>query len=157
MKHAKGIAAGLVIGLLVAGGTAWAAWTLSGSGNAAAKAGTAAAVTVAPGSVNGDMYPGGSGQVKVVVTNPNNYTAQVTAISVTGSVTSSDQANCAGATYLTVNISGAPDTGSFGNLGANQSVTLAWSAGATLASNAPTACAGQTFTIPVTVTASVGS
>ena len=62
----------LLLGVVLTA-AAVAAWTVSGSGNAYGKAGTASPITLsdASGSTTGDLYPGGTGSVKIRVANPN--------------------------------------------------------------------------------------
>src|SRR4051812_49040696 len=76
------VAGGVVAGLM-ASGVAWAAWTADGTGNGYAKATTAVALTTsdASASTTAQLYPGGSGDVKVTINNPNPYAVNVTSIS----------------------------------------------------------------------------
>ena len=67
---------------LVATGVIVAAWSTTGSGNGYAKAGTASALTIGDASAAtvGDLYPGGSGAVKLKVTNPNPFAVRITTV-----------------------------------------------------------------------------
>lgn len=135
-------------------GTAIAAWSTNGSGNAAAKAATASALTLAEASASttGDLYPGGSGALKLKISNPNSFPVRITAVELTsgGSITSSSAAcNTAGH-----GVTLSAQTGLAVDLAANASnqvVTLATAVQMSSASG--NACQGVTFTIPVDVTA----
>ena len=64
-----------VVGVLAAGGTAYAYFTSSGSGSGHATTGTMSTVTLSAtaGSPSTPLYPGGSGDVSLEVNNPNTY------------------------------------------------------------------------------------
>lgn len=142
-----------VAAAVLAGG-AIAAWSTSGSGNASAKAATASALTLADasGSTTADLYPGGSGALKLKLTNPNSFAVRITAVTLTsgGSITSSSAAcNTAGHGVTFTN-----QTGLAVDLAANaidQVVTLAGSV--LMSTSSANSCQGVTFTIPVDVTA----
>jgi hypothetical protein len=61
----------LILCGLAAAGVAHAAWSTTGGGNGDARTGTSLAVTLAPGTPTSGLRPGGSGDVVVIVTNPN--------------------------------------------------------------------------------------
>src|SRR5215210_7271536 len=88
------VAGGLVAGLL-ASGVAWAAWTADGTGNGYAKATSAQVLTTSDASAStvAQLYPGGSGDVKVTINNPNAYAVTVTGITGNGAITA-DKAGC---------------------------------------------------------------
>ena len=78
-----------------------ASWSTSTSGNGYSKAATASALTLsdASASTTGDLYPGGTGDLKLKVANPNNFPVRITAVSLTsgGTITSNVSAcNTAG-------------------------------------------------------------
>ena len=139
---------------VAAAGTAIAAWSTSGSGDAAAKAATASALTLADASAStsGDLYPGGSGALKLKISNPNSFPVRVTAVQLTsgGTITSSSAAcNTAGhGVTLTA------QTGLAVDLAANASNQVVSLAGAVqMSSTSGNACQGVVLTIPVDVTA----
>ncbi|MFI5916385.1 hypothetical protein [Dactylosporangium sp. NPDC051541] len=79
---------GTVSAVALAGGIAYAAWTITGSGSAGASASTAQPVSFSNTTV-GTLYPGATVDVRATASNPNpfpvNYTAPATpAITVTG-------------------------------------------------------------------------
>ena len=69
-------------GTVLAASVAFAAWTATGAGHGYAKAGTAEAVTTidASASTSAQLYPGGSGDVKLTVSNPNDYPVKLASI-----------------------------------------------------------------------------
>src|SRR5918912_1455613 len=70
-------------------GLVYAAWTTNGTGDAYAKAGTAAAISTVDvsASTNATLYPGVTGDVLIKLDNPNTYPVTVTAISGSGTIT----------------------------------------------------------------------
>jgi hypothetical protein len=68
-RRAKLIVA-VVVALAVAAGAA-AYFTSTGSGSGSASVGSTQAVTISPGTALTPLYPGGSGDVALAVTNPN--------------------------------------------------------------------------------------
>jgi hypothetical protein len=140
------------VGALILTGVIVAAWSTSGSGNGYAKAGTASALVVgdASASTSGDLYPGGSGAVKLKVTNPNPFAVRITTVAkqAGGVITSDKGAACNASTGVTFT----DQTGQALDLagGATSTFTLA---GAVSMSNASdNTCQGAIFSIPVDVT-----
>src|SRR5829696_500353 len=82
------VAGGVVAGML-ASGVAWAAWTADGTGSGYAKATTAEALTTSDASAStvAQLYPGGTGDVKVTINNSNDYPVNVTSITGNGAIT----------------------------------------------------------------------
>ena len=141
------VAGGLVAGLL-ASGVAWAAWTASGTGNGYAKATTAQALTTsdASASTTAQLYPGGSGDVKVTINNPNPYAVDVTSINGSGAITA--DAGHSGCT--TTGVSFTNQTGTW-NVAAASSSTVTLTGAASMSNASDNACQGAVFTIPVTL------
>lgn len=147
----------LCLALLVvalATGGAIASWSTSTSGNAYSKAGTATALTLsdASASTTGDLYPGGSGSLKLRVANPNNFPVRITAVSLTsgGSITSNVTACNTGGTGVSLT----NQSGLTLDLAANAAAAVLTIAGAVHMSNSSdNSCQGAVFTIPVDVTA----
>lgn len=135
-------------------GAAIASWSTSTSGNAYSKAATASALTLsdASASTTGDLYPGGSGSLKLRVANPNSFPVRITAVSLTsgGSITSNVSACNTGGTGVTLTNQSSLTL----DLAANAAATVLTIAGAVQMSNSSdNACQGAVFTIPVDVTA----
>jgi hypothetical protein len=71
---------GLPLAAISVAGVAFAAWTTSGSGVGSAASRAAQNVSFAAGTVTDTLYPGGTGDAAVSVTNPNAYTVTLTSI-----------------------------------------------------------------------------
>lgn len=126
-------------------GTAYAAWAVSGTGNATTTSATISSLVVTP-SFTGSLYPGASLPLTVTVKNPNAFPVVVTSIGL-GTVTSGDPVNCpaSNVTVLTT-----PSVTSL-SIAAGQTATSSSIASAvTMLTTAPAACAGVTFTIAAT-------
>ena len=125
-----------------------AAWTATGSGSGSAKATTAQALSTVDVSATTtpQLYPGGTGDVKITIHNPNPYPVQVTNINGNGAITSDKGAACDASTGVTyTDQSGTFDVPASGDA----SFTLA---GAVAMSNASdNSCQGAVFTIPVSL------
>jgi hypothetical protein len=138
--------------IVLAGGATFGSWAVSSdAGNGYAKAVTAQNLTLADASAQtvADLYPGGSGAVKIRVTNPNAFAVTITGVAGAGTVTSDKGAACDASTGVTFTT----QTGLSLALaaGATTNFTLA---GAAAMSNADvTSCQGGIFTIPITLTA----
>lgn len=137
---------------LVATGVIVAAWSTTGSGNGYAKAGTASALTIGDASAAtvGDLYPGGSGAVKLKVTNPNPFAVRITTVAKqTGGVITSDKgAACNASTGVTFN----DQTGLALDLAAGATTTFSLANAVSMSNASDNTCQGAIFTIPVDVT-----
>ena len=150
----KVVAGTLMTGLILTAGVAFAVWTAGGSGNGYAKAGTVGALTTidASASTSAQLYPGGTGDVKITVHNPNNFPVTVTGVSGNGTITSDAGATCNASTGVTfTNTSGLSDVAA-----ANADTTITLANKASMSSSSVNACQGAIFTIPVTLTGTVG-
>jgi hypothetical protein len=126
---------------------AFAQWTATGAGTGFAKAATVEALSTQSATASGDLYPGGSGDLNLMVHNPNPFPVTLSSVTPNGGVTS-DSAACdqagngvsfGGVSGLAVSVAAASDT----------PVTLAHAV--TMRSDAPDACQGATFRIPVSL------
>ncbi len=135
------VAGGLVAGML-ASGVAWAAWTADGTGNGYAGATTAEELTTSVVTAPADLYPGGTGDVKVTINNPNDYAVDVTSIAGDGAITA-DLAGC-----TTTGVTFTDQTGTW-NVAANGSSTVTLTGAASMSNASDNACQGAVFTIPV--------
>lgn len=61
----------IAIGTVAGGGVAYAYWSAGGSGSATGVNGTTSAVTLSAGTPTASLYPGGSANVVLTVSNPN--------------------------------------------------------------------------------------
>ena len=145
--------------VFIVGGVVLAAWLVPGNGQGYSKASSAQALTTSDvsASTTAQLYPGGSGDVKVKIDNPNPFAVTVTKVEANGAV-SSDKAACTdvggdaakatGVSFTTQNLNS-------GNvISANGSLTLTLSDAAAMTNASVNACQGAVFTIPVTFTAS---
>jgi hypothetical protein len=154
------------IAILVAGaaltvtGLVYAAWLSTGSGSGYAKAGSAQALTTVDvsASTSATLYPGGSGDVLLKLSNPNPYPVRITSVSLNG--TNGDIAADSGhSACTTTGVSFTNQTGQTidvpaksGSTNGTVQTTLTGAAGMSNASL--DACQGATFTIPVTLSGS---
>lgn len=138
-----------VLGLvgIVAAGIAWASWTASGSGSASAKADTSAPVTVVGATSDGDLYPGGTGNLKMTVTNENDFAVTITGVTADGAVTADDE----GCNAETVAFADQDELDLSVEANGSQVITLPDSV--SMASAANDDCQGASFDIPVEVQA----
>lgn len=132
-------------------GVGIAAWSTNGNGNAYAKAATAGAVTLSDASAatTGDLYPGGSGALKVKVTNPNAFPVQITAVTGNGTITSDAGAACNAGNGVTL----ADQTGLSLALAAGATTVFSLAGAVSMSTSSVNSCQGATFSIPVSVTA----
>jgi hypothetical protein len=144
----------LALAAAVATAVGVAAWSTSTSGNGYSKAATASSLTLsdASASTSGDLYPGGAGDLKLKVANPNTFPVRITAVSLTsgGTITSNVSAcNTAGTGVTFTN-----QTGLTLDLAASAAATVLTVAGSVhMSSASDNSCQGAVFTIPVDVTA----
>ena len=152
-RRASGVTV-LTAALVLVGGSAFAYWSIVGSGSTTAQTTTTTPLT-ASGTVNGALYPGGPARnLDVTLTNPG--TTDVTGTGLSGAVVSAagGQGACA--------VNGA----SSGVSVASQAVTVSIPAGGqatvtlpgavTMSTSSATGCQGATFTISLQVTGRVG-
>ena len=139
------VAGGLVAGLM-ATGVAWAAWTADGTGNGYAKATTAEVLTTDDVSATtvAQLYPGGTGDVKLTINNTNDYPVRVTSIVGDGTIAAdSGHAGC-----TTTGVSFTDQTGTW-DVAANSETAITLTGAASMSNASLNACQGATFTIPV--------
>jgi hypothetical protein len=154
------IAAGVAMTAPVAAGLVYAAWLTGGSGSGYAGAGTAQTLTTvdASASTTGDLYPGGTGDVKVQIHNPNSYPVTVTSISSTGAVTKyagTGGVACTDANHG-VSWNGGAWTGSISVPANGDSAVTTLPNKAAMSNSSDNACQGAKFVIPVTLTGQSG-
>ena len=157
MKRSTRIAAvgGATASLAIAGGVAYAVWTVTGSGTGGAAATVSqnlVVTAVTPTGAAAALYPGGpAGSVYLQIANPNPFAVTVTGVA-WGTPTSNNPTSCANS-----NISidaGAPSTVSI-SVPANATAGTAYSIPGVLdlSHSAPNGCQGLSFSVPVTLTA----
>jgi hypothetical protein len=142
----------LAITMVVAGGATFGSWAVgSDAGNGYAKAVTAQNLTLSDASAStvADLYPGGTGNVKLKVTNPNAFAVTITGVAGDGTITSDKGAACDASTGVTFSNT----TGLSLNLAAGATTVFTLSGKAAMSNASDTTCQGAVFTIPVTLTA----
>lgn len=142
-------AAGLIVGGMLTLGTAAASWRAAGDGSGNAAATTASDLTTLDASAlaPAELYPGGTGDVIVRLSNPNPFPLDVDRIDGSGVITSDAGAACDASTGVTFD-----DRAGLGLVvpaGSTLTVTLADAA--TMDATSDDACQGAIFTIPVTI------
>jgi len=151
------LAVGLPLAAVATTGVAFAAWTATGGGLGAAKAGNAhnqLTATAATAPTGNFLVPGGTGDIVVHVVNNASYPVKFTTITPGGSSSYAAPANCNdGATPTpgpAVTMPSAVTVTAVTLLGgASTDVTL--SGAASMALGATDACQDGSFSIPVTV------
>lgn len=157
------ILAGLVVAIgLLSTGVAYAFFTSTGSGTGAVAAGTSQGLTLSPATVNSNkLYPGGSGDVIITISNPNPFNVSVTQLSLpvtpataysnSGLSTLNSTCNTNGTggmtpvtwAYSTKTLSGVVIAAKSG--GTAGTLTLTLTGGAAMSSSADTSCQGAFF------------
>jgi hypothetical protein len=139
------------LALIIAAGVTFGSWSLSGTGNGYAKAVTPSNLTLndASASTVAQLYPGGTGDVKVSITNPNAFAVTITGVSGSGTITSDKGATCDAST----GVSYTNQTGLSLALAAGATQVFTLTGAAAMSNSTVDACKGAIFTIPVSVTA----
>lgn len=144
----------LVVGL--GAGTAYAYFTGVGTGSGTTTVGgkpQSVTVIEATGTVTNKLYPGGSGDLKLTLDNPNSYPVIIVGISGNGTVTGSGGIGTCSTTGVTVNaktgltLSVASDPAP-----PNNPVTYVIANGVSMNGTSDSGCQGATFQVPVLVT-----
>jgi hypothetical protein len=137
----------LVVGL--ASGAAYAYFTSSGHGTGSASTGSMQAVTIssATATPTSPLHPGGTGDVTLKVTNPNNFS--VTLVSVVGSGTITADSGHPTCTVTGVTFTNQTALSTPISSGSTATIDLPGAASMSTASSA--GCQGATFAIPVTI------
>jgi hypothetical protein len=138
---------------VVAAGVTFGSWAVGSSpGNGYAKATSSQNLALADASAStvAQLYPGGTGDVKVRVTNPNPFAVTITSVAGAGTISSDKGAACdaaAGVTYT-------DQMGLSQAVGAGATVTFTLPGAAAMSGSASSSCQGAVFAIPVTLSAS---
>ena len=141
---------GIALALFLLSSVVFAAWVVTGNGNAYSAATNAQPLTTSAATTAAQLYPGGTGDVAVKINNPNPFDVKVTKIEGNGTITSDAGSACdpsTGVTYTTQNLSS-------GNVvPAGGSLSLSLNNAAAMSNSSDSSCQGSTFTIPVKFTA----
>jgi hypothetical protein len=140
----------VVIASVLGGGVAYAYWQSGGSGSGSAGTGT---MTISGAALSGDtanssLYPGGSADAILTVFNPNGYPVQVVAITGAGTPRAGNGCSPTGVHFAALTSFTDPRF----TLAADRSTVLHLAGAMSMDSTSASACQGQTFSLPVTVT-----
>jgi len=131
--------------VIVGGATASGYWSSAGGGSGSARTGTSASVTLGPGTPSRDLFPGGTGDVAVSVTNSNSFAVHIGTLELGTGGYSVDPGHpgCPPEvlTFTAQNNGGSGWTVPAGTFGASLHLSNA----VTMSIGAPTACQGTVF------------
>jgi hypothetical protein len=97
---------GVVLVLGITGAVAWAVWTARGTGAATGKAGVALRIqTIASTGTGKLLYPGGSGDLKIRVSNDNTFPVRVNTVVPKTPITADPDHNAMGCTVGATGVS----------------------------------------------------
>lgn len=137
----------LVMG--IAAGSAFGFITAPGSGTGLVVSGATQHLTVSAtaGTPATPLLPGGTGDVAIVISNPNNVSITVVSVTQNGPImVESGLSSCTPTVVEFSNQTGLNDT-----IGAGRTARLDLPGAASMDANAPSGCEGATFAIPVTI------
>jgi len=140
------------VALLITAAVTFGSWAVgSSAGNGYAKAVTAQNLTLsdASASTTAQLYPGGTGDLVVKVTNPNAFGVTVTSVTAAGAITSDKGAACNASTGVTFTNA----TGLSQSVGGGATVTFSLVGKVAMSNASDTSCQGAVFTVPVSLTA----
>ena len=138
--------------LTITAGVTFGSWSVSGTGNGYSKAVTAQSLTFsdASASTTAQLYPGGTGDLVVKVTNPNAFAVTITSVTGNGTiVTAPTNATCDSATGVTFT----DTTGLTQSVGAGATVTFTLANKVSMSNSSNNACQGLIFRVPISVAA----
>lgn len=144
----KLIGVGVITTTLLAAGVAFAAWNASGTGSGYAKATTAQVLTTSDvaATTTAQLYPGGTADVKIKISNPNPYPVRITSITGNGAITSDKGAACDASTGVNyTNQSGTFD------VAANSDASFTLLGAVAMSNSSDNTCQGAVFTVPVSL------
>lgn len=141
-----------LLAVLVTGAITFGSWAVgSGPGNGYSKALASQSLTLldASASTSAQLYPGGTGDLTIKVSNPNPFGVTVTAVTGSGTITSNAGAACNASTGVTfTNTSGLSQA-----VGAGATVTFTLAGKVAMSNASDTSCQGAIFTVPISLTA----
>jgi hypothetical protein len=137
------------------GDAAWAYWTANGTGHGSATTAVAEKLTLSPGVITSELYPGGSGDVFVVASNPNDFAMAIGSLSLDptqgtgGFAVDPDHDGCAvGALSFTTQTTGWSVPARSGSTDGTLPITLPGALSMSI--DAANACQGATITVYLT-------
>jgi hypothetical protein len=127
----------------------WAVASSPGAGYAKAKLALNLTLLDASSSTTAQLYPGGTGDLYIKVTNPNPFAVTITTVTGAGAITSDKGAACdavTGVTYTTT-------TGLSQAVAAGATVTFSLAGKMAMSNASDNSCQGAIFTVPITLAA----
>ena len=151
-RHFLALGALTAVGVAAGSGLAYAYWSSTGSGTAAATARTAVNSVISSATAPADLYPGATSSVTVTITNPNPYPVLVTGIGAGSSavVATSCTAGTVTSAARTDSLGIVRNDTSARSIAASSSGT--YSLTTSMSSTAVDACQGQSFSLTITAT-----
>lgn len=147
VKLALAVAA---VAVTVSGGMTFGSWTVASSpGSGFAQAVSAVNLTLSTSSTTAQLYPGGTGDLSLTVTNPNPFAVTINSVTGSGTITSDKGAACNASTGVSfTNTSGLSQS-----VAAGATISFSLAGKVAMSSASDTTCQGATFTVPVTLVA----
>jgi len=127
----------------------WSVSSSAGSGYSKAKVALNLTLSDASASTTAQLYPGGTGDLYIKVTNPNPFAVTVSSVTGAGTITSDKGAACDAATGVSfTNTTGLPQA-----VGAGATVTFSLAGKVAMSNASDNSCQGAIFTVPITLAA----
>jgi hypothetical protein len=127
----------------------WSVSSSAGSGYSKAKVALSLTLSDASASTTAQLYPGGTGDIWIKVTNSNPFAVTVTSVTGAGTITSDKGAACDAATGVTFTNT----TGLTQAVGAGATVTFSLAGKVAMSNASDNTCQGAVFTVPITLAA----
>jgi hypothetical protein len=127
----------------------WSVSSSAGSGYSKAKVAVSLTLSDASASTTAQLYPGGTGDIWIKVTNSNPFAVTVTSVTGAGMITSDKGAACDAATGVTFTNT----TGLTQAVGAGATVTFSLAGKVAMSNASDNTCQGAVFTVPITLAA----
>jgi hypothetical protein len=127
----------------------WSVSSSAGSGYSKAKVAVSLTLSDASASTTAQLYPGGTGDIWIKVTNSNPFAVTVTSVTGAGTIASDKGAACDAATGVTFTNT----TGLTQAVGAGATVTFSLAGKVAMSNASDNTCQGAVFTVPITLAA----
>jgi hypothetical protein len=127
----------------------WSVSSSAGSGYSKARVASSLTLSDASASTTAQLYPGGTGDIWIKVTNSNPFAVTVTSVTGAGTITSDKGAACDAATGVTFTTT----TGLTQAVGAGATVTFSLAGKVAMSNVSDNTCQGAVFTVPITLAA----
>jgi hypothetical protein len=127
----------------------WSVSSSAGSGYSKAKVASSLTLSDASASTTAQLYPGGTGDIWIKVTNSNPFAVTVTSVTGASTISSDKGAACDAATGVTFTNT----TGLTQAVGAGATVTFSLAGKVAMSNASDNSCQGAVFTVPITLAA----